>query len=416
MSWWSKIFGSKPAETRPPASKPPERPEGPRAAWLPADKNRFGVPIIDLISVTGKMLSASSNPQSAATAMSWASKPVADLELACEPVESLPCELRYPAARDLPDGWLFQPAKMEEKWAIAYRGGAIYMLRSWTGMVGAVGRTRRDGDDLVVERVDRLEDTLRIFGDPVETFDWILRAHALGQELPLPIAKDAAGMLESVPLSVFGPFGHVATCAATSWAPPPPPRPLRTNGDAMIAVRNDDQARLRALVASGVSLDARSMVAGYTPLHLAAFKGSVPLTRLLLELGADPNVLADRAMCALIVAVVNRAPLEVLELLAGHGAVAAPNVDGFGLVHAIAETDHVEYLAWAVARGLDLEARTRNGHTPLHIAAGLGHVEALRALLAAGADRAARDSEGKTPRDVAVAEDKPAAVAALDAG
>jgi hypothetical protein len=408
MSWWSRLSGGK-------QQPEPERREGPRAQWVPADQNRFGIPVLDLIAVTGSLLSASKDPKNAATAMSWPSRLVADLDLPMTSAVSLPCELRYPAERDLPEGWLYVPSKMEEKWAIAHRDGAIHLIRSWTGAVGAVGRLRRDGDDVVVERVELSDDTLRMFGDPIETFDWIVRAHALGQEVPLPVAEDAARMLEATPLAVFSLFGHVATCAATRWSPPPPPRPLRSTGDVVTAVRVEDEPRIRALAAGGASLDARSPVLGYTALHVAVVKGSVPLTRLLLELGANPNTLGDRDACAQITAVVHRAPLEVLELLAKHGAIATPNADGFGLLHAIAETDHPEYLAWGLARGLDLEARTRHGHTPLHIAAALGHVSALRALLGAGADRAAKDPEGKTARDIATAENKPASVEALDA-
>ncbi|HEX8107597.1 MAG TPA: ankyrin repeat domain-containing protein, partial [Kofleriaceae bacterium] len=380
MSWWSKIFGKEPPKPR----------EAPRAVWVPADQNRHGVPVLDLFAVTGQLLSTTSDPKNAATAISWASKLVADLELTLTPAESLACELRYPAEHDLPDGWLYVPSQMEEKWAIAYRGAAIYLIRSWTGDVKAAGRVRRDGDEIVVECVELSDGMLRMFGDPIETFDWILRAHALGQQVPLPIASDTAPMLEAAPLSVFSPFGHVAKCAATSWSPPPPQRPLRSTGDVVTAVREEDEARLRALVAGGASLGARSAVLGYTALHVAVVKGSVALTRLLLELGADPNVLADRDACVLITAVVHRAPIEVLELLAKHGAIATPNADGFGLLHAIAETDRPEYLEWGLARGLDLEARTKHGHTPLQVAAGLGHVAALRALLAAGADRAAK--------------------------
>jgi ankyrin repeat protein len=140
------------------------------------------------------------------------------------------------------------------------------------------------------------------------------------------------------------------------------------------------------------------------------------MTQLLLELGANPNVLADRGMCVLITAVAHRAPMEMLELLAKRSAVATPNAEGFGLLHAIAETDHAEYVAWGLARGLDLEGRTRHGHTPLHVAAALGHVAALRALLAAGADREAKDPHGRTARDIAIAENKPASVSELDSG
>src|SRR5262245_46344371 len=120
MSWWSKLFSPKPPEPKPPEPKPPEpkppeRREEPRATWLPADKNRFGIPVLDLIAVTGKLISTSTDPQRAAMAVSWKSQFVAPLALAFVPAESLACELRYPADRDLPDGWLFVPSKMEQK-------------------------------------------------------------------------------------------------------------------------------------------------------------------------------------------------------------------------------------------------------------------------------------------------------------
>lgn len=67
-----------------------------------------------------------------------------ELELTC--AESLACELRYPAERDLPDGWLYVPSEMEQKWAIAYRGAAIYLIRSSTANVKAAGRVRREGE------------------------------------------------------------------------------------------------------------------------------------------------------------------------------------------------------------------------------------------------------------------------------
>jgi hypothetical protein len=82
MSWWSKLLGRKPpAEASPveqppaeahlveqaPAEAPPvEQPpaageSGPRASWIPADKNRFGVPVLDLISIIGNLMSTSSS-------------------------------------------------------------------------------------------------------------------------------------------------------------------------------------------------------------------------------------------------------------------------------------------------------------------------------------------------------------------
>jgi hypothetical protein len=120
MGWWSRFFGR----------KPPERAPGPTASWLPADGNPFGVPVLDLISITGNLVSTTRNPAEAAMAISWSNRLVADLALDCAVAESLTCVLRHPAAPDLADGWLYLPPAMEQKWAIAYRTHAIYLIRS----------------------------------------------------------------------------------------------------------------------------------------------------------------------------------------------------------------------------------------------------------------------------------------------
>ncbi|MGD0679976.1 MAG: ankyrin repeat domain-containing protein [Polyangiaceae bacterium] len=72
----------------------------------------------------------------------------------------------------------------------------------------------------------------------------------------------------------------------------------------------------------------------------------------------------------------------------------------------LAEVNRPEPLTWLLSLGVDLEARTKNGHTPLHIAAALGHVEALEALLDAGADIGALTPSGQTARDIAKEEGK----------
>jgi uncharacterized protein len=283
----------------------------------------------------------------------------------------------------------------------------VLMLRSWTGEVVAAGRTRREGDVLIVERVDVANDGFVAFGASIPTFDWMIRAHALGEVLPLPVSETGAEILAATPLVAFSLFGHVARCAARSWAPPPPAKPLRSMTDLHIALRTDRTERIAALAAAGASVDARAPGGGFTPLHIAAVKGSLPLTKQLLDLGADPNVLADRNTSALVTALVHKAPLELMQLLVARGARPdVPNTDGFGALHAVAEINRPEPLAWLLSLGLDLEARTKNGHTPLHIAAALGHLEALKALLAAGADAQARAPSGETARDIAEAEGK----------
>jgi hypothetical protein len=305
---------------------------------------------------------------------------------------------------------------MEEKWVIGYREGRILMARSWTGELKAVADTRRQGPEIVVDRLHLADASFRMLGEAVPIFDWMLRSHALEQVLPLPVHEEGAALLESTPLAVFSLYGQVARCAATSWAPAPSKRVLRATSAIVTAVKGEEPAKIQRLAAAGHSLNSRACVGGFTALHVAAVKKSLPLVRQLLELGADPNVLADRNASVVIMALVHKAPIEMLELLVSRGAdLGVPNQDGFGALHAAAEVDYVEPVPWLVSKGLDLEQRTHRGHTPLQIAAGLGHAAALNALLEAGADPSARSVDGATARDIAVTEGKNALVAALDA-
>ena len=424
MAWWSRVKGWFAGSAE---SAWSARTAGPRAGqtndllkekakWIPAAESPFGVPVLDLISVTGELISTSQDPNAASMAISWGSKTVADLSRVYSAAESIETDLRYPIDGELSDGFLYLPREMEQKYVLAYRDGQIVLGRSWTGAVQAVAHTRREAAELVVFRLDLADTALKIFGDPVETFDWIVRAHALGQVLPLPVNAGGAQMLENMPLSVFSQYGKVARCAATSWSPPPPERPLRSINAMINAVRAENADEVARLAAAGQSLDVRSPPNGFTPLHIAAAKGNVELARRLLDLGANPNLLADRNAAVIVTAIVYKAPLAMFQLLLGRGAdPKVVNEDGFGAVHAVAEVDYPEPLALLLSAGLSLEERTLRGYTPLHIAAALGHVAALNALLEAGASPSARAPDGNTARDIAVAEGKSESRSALDA-
>ncbi len=115
---------------------------------------------------------------------------------------------------------------------------------------------------------------------------------------------------------------------------------------------------------------------GFTPLHLAAFRGHAAAVRALLERGADPEAMSRHRFvkvrplhtaCALDVSVENP---DVVRALLEHGA--------------------------------DPDGRTaEGGATPLHSAAQSGSAELVRLLLEHGADRHARRDDGQTPADVA---------------
>jgi ankyrin repeat protein len=234
------------------------------------------------------------------------------------------------------------------------------------------------------------------------------RTHALGQVLPLPVSEAELDMLAEAPLMVFGPFGRMARFAASGFSPPEPTGPLRVFGPVVQAVQHGDATQVRSLLAGGADPNVPSPIGGYAALHLAMSRGDVDLMRALVAGGADVRLRTDRGMDPIGLGIVQGAPPAILdELLVAGGAADAVNLDGFGLLHAAAEANRPEIVAWLTGRGLALEARTGRGLTPLHIACGLGHVDAARALIAAGADFSAPSPLG-TPREIAEKEGKKA--------
>ncbi len=112
---------------------------------------------------------------------------------------------------------------------------------------------------------------------------------------------------------------------------------------------------------------------GFTPLHLAAFFGQEDAARLLLEHGADANVVARH---------------ESLKVTPLHSAAAG---------------SHSSIVRLLLEAGADPNARQEGGYTPLHAAAQNGDRESAEALLNAGADAAATTEAGQTAADLAAA-------------
>ena len=84
------------------------------------------------------------------------------------------------------------------------------------------------------------------------------------------------------------------------------------------------------------------------------------------------------------------------------------NDSGMTELHLAAYHGDPEWVAACIRGGLDLEARSNNGYTPLHWAVDMGcvgepadRVAVVRALVAAGADATAPNARGETPAETA---------------
>ncbi|WMT84150.1 ankyrin repeat domain-containing protein [Wolbachia endosymbiont of Listronotus oregonensis] len=107
---------------------------------------------------------------------------------------------------------------------------------------------------------------------------------------------------------------------------------------------------------------------GWTPLHLAAWKGQLDNARLLIEKGADIN---------------------------------AENIFGRKPVHVAAESNNTNIIEFFLSKGMNVDDTDRYGRTPLYCASWNGHLGVVKYLVEKGADINAQDKGGETSLDAA---------------
>lgn len=165
------------------------------------------------------------------------------------------------------------------------------------------------------------------------------------------------------------------------------------------AAEGDPDLLARALRA-GAAIDARGG-GGRTALLHASIGDHVDAARVLVALGADPDLLDDRHDTAWLVTGVTGS-VEMLETLlpAGPDLTIVNRFGGVSVIPA-SERGHVDYVRRVVETGIDVDHVNQLGWTALLEAVILGdggpaHQEIVEILLAAGADPSIADGEGTT--------------------
>jgi cytohesin len=193
----------------------------------------------------------------------------------------------------------------------------------------------------------------------------------------------------------------------------------------LTAVASGDAATARGLLARGVDPNAERIFLAYTgPNHrLWGLLGRCPKVVLRLVVAPLAPRLGIHATRVRALALAMRAgSAEVAMLLLDHGA--DPNIrnqDGRTPLHSACGDPRVRVSGWRITwaptllvlseargnrdarlasrlldRGADIEARDRDGYTPLLIAARNGTTDVLQVLLSRGAAPNARDKRGRT--------------------
>ncbi len=259
-----------------------------------------------------------------------------------------------------------------------------------------------------------------------------------GQGLTLPVAAFFGDVEEVQHLLTNGAdpnardsTGETALMKAVRWKGPVRTRPhIRWGKD--FGKQDKDGAELagvavsygpamtKILLESGADVNAKDK-SGKTALMMTVDgRGDVDMAKLLLDKPADPNAQADDGRTSLMIAAA-QGRVDMIELLLQHGAdlnvqdnygrtavTEASAKNRFDIVEllrnrgarltlaiaaVLGDTAEVQRLIMA---GADLNAKDKDGQTPLMRAAGKGRLEVLKLLLEQGTDVNALDARGRT--------------------
>lgn len=174
------------------------------------------------------------------------------------------------------------------------------------------------------------------------------------------------------------------------------------------AAEYGDEACVRAHVKRG--MDPNAVDHGYTALHLAAQHNHCRIVAFLLESGAkvDPDT-----PCTPLHRASYAGALEAARLLVEAGASLSAVDRSFGDLRTPLHKARSVDVALLLIDGSDLEARDKDGATPLHVAAEAGNLDVIDLLLETGAKIDAVDDRGRTPAHRAAARGQRDALAAV---
>ncbi len=165
--------------------------------------------------------------------------------------------------------------------------------------------------------------------------------------------------------------------------------------------RNDLQDVVRHLEKNPQDIDKPGR-GNLTPLHQAILRKRPEAAAILLEAGADPDVLTPGNQSSLHLAV-ERGLIETAQMLLQRGVdTSVRDSQGWTALHLAAAKNRIQIVKMMLNHGVDPNYLSAAGGTPLHEAAVSGDEDLIRMLLDADIDPKIVSQTGKTAWDIAV--------------
>ena len=151
------------------------------------------------------------------------------------------------------------------------------------------------------------------------------------------------------------------------------------------AVKRADSAAVRALIADGADVNARTGD-GSTALLWASYRDDLESADLLIRAGADVDIANDLGATPIWAAGRNGSAAMAGSLLAAGADPDAPLLLGEAPLVTASRSGSAEVVRMLLERGAEVNAHGARGQTPLMFAAAQRHPEVVRVLLEHGAD------------------------------
>ena len=196
----------------------------------------------------------------------------------------------------------------------------------------------------------------------------------------------------------------------TRWLHQPSPQESQeTPAEIQAALESGNLEDLRRIMNAETDLESRDS-RGYTPLMKAVIYRNPELLKLLLDLGAEPNVSDQQGDTPLVWAASQNEP-ELLILLLQHGA--DPNRGMFNALMWTAFHGNLVMFQLLLDHGADPNLRSREGWSVLMWAAEQGHQPLVKRLLRVGSGLDLQNNEGYTALMLATKRGRSAVVRTL---